>query len=488
MASAPTRERAPRPAPDRESAPPAAALGPLPVRDLPEPPPLRKLIGPSVVLVGVGIASGEYVLFPFIASQTGLVFLWAAVVGVLTQFFINMEVERYTLATGETAITGFQRLWKPLGLVMVACAILPNVWPGWATSAATIATFVFGGNATTIAVVALLVIGVILTASPVVYRTVEKLEFIKVAAVLVFLAIAVVAAISADTWRSLDEPVQGFGTFPDSLEVAVLIGAFAYAGAGGTNNLVVSNWIRDKGFGMGAFAPRVVSPITGKEEAAAEGAARFEPTDENLGRWRRWWRAANLEQFVSFFLIGTVTICLFSMLAFETVFAREGLGEADSGNFDFIEIEGGVLKDTVGPWFGTMFWLIGTVGLFGAALGILDYVSRLVADVLKVGYLERSSRWTESRLYFACAWGMIAVGVAILLAGLDQPLVLVVIAASLSGVVMFVYSGLLIWINRRFLPGPIKIRGFRLAALIWAFGFFGVFSVILVKTEFAELL
>jgi hypothetical protein len=28
-----------------------------------------------------------------------------------------MEVERYTLATSETAVTGFQRLWKPLGLV-----------------------------------------------------------------------------------------------------------------------------------------------------------------------------------------------------------------------------------------------------------------------------------------------------------------------------------------------------------------------------------
>jgi hypothetical protein len=146
------------------------------------------------------------------------------------------------------------------------------------------------------------------------------------------------------------------------------------------------------------------------------------------------------------------------------------------------------LSETVGPWFGTMFWLIGAVGLFGAALGILDYVSRLVADVLRVGYLERSSRWTESRLYFACAWGMIAVGVGILLAGLDQRLVLVVIAASLSGVVMFIYSGLLIWINRRFLPGPSKIRGLRLAALIWAFGFFGVFSVILVKSEFADLL
>ena len=37
-------------------------------RDLPEPPPLRRLLGPSVILIGVGIASGEYILFPFIAS------------------------------------------------------------------------------------------------------------------------------------------------------------------------------------------------------------------------------------------------------------------------------------------------------------------------------------------------------------------------------------------------------------------------------------
>jgi hypothetical protein len=36
----------------------------------------------------------------------------------LTQFFINMEIERYTLATGETAITGFSRFWKPWGPVM----------------------------------------------------------------------------------------------------------------------------------------------------------------------------------------------------------------------------------------------------------------------------------------------------------------------------------------------------------------------------------
>ena len=62
---------------------PEAPSGEPEVRDLPEPEALRRLIGPSVILVGVGIASGEYILYPYIAAQAGLVFLWAAVVGVL---------------------------------------------------------------------------------------------------------------------------------------------------------------------------------------------------------------------------------------------------------------------------------------------------------------------------------------------------------------------------------------------------------------------
>ena len=85
-------------------------LGPPKVADLPEPPSgWLKIIGPGIVGAGVGLASGEFILWPYIASQVGLVFLWGAVVGVMTQWFLNMEIERYTLATGETALTGFSR-------------------------------------------------------------------------------------------------------------------------------------------------------------------------------------------------------------------------------------------------------------------------------------------------------------------------------------------------------------------------------------------
>ena len=467
---------------------PDAGIGKVEERELPPAPPLGKMIGPGVILVGVGIASGEYILYPYIASQVGLAFLWAAVVGLLTQFFINMEVERYTLATGETAITGFQRLWKPLGLVMVVCALLPNIWPAWATSASTATLFLFGGeeeSARWIAIPAMLAIGIALSASPVVYQTIEKTEFVKVGLVLVFLVVALAAAVTGEAYGELDQVATKVGTFPGELDFAVLLGALAFAGAGGTNNLVVSNWIRDKGYGMGKYAPRIVSPISGEEEAAPSGQGYvFRPDHRNMARWRDWWRKANIEQLVTFVLIGGVTIIVFSLVARATVFGQS----FEEANFDFIKAEGESLKDTVGPWFGTLFWLIGAIALFAAALGIIDYVSRLVADVLIVGYFQDSERWTESKLYFLVVWGIIGFGVVILLAGFDQPLTLVVLAACLSGIVMFIYSGLLIAINRKFMPAPLKIRGYRLGALVFAFLLFGVLSVIVVIDQFGELL
>jgi hypothetical protein len=462
---------------------PEASIGRVEERELPQAPPLRRIVGPSVILVGVGIASGEYILFPYIASQVGLVFLWAAFVGLLTQFFINMEIERYTLATGETAVTGFQRLWKPLGLLMVACAIVPNIWPAWATSAATITTFLIGGgNANAIAIGAMVLIGIALSASPVVYQTIEKFEFVKVALVLVFLVVALTTAVTAGAFGELDKTVTSFGSFTGGqLELAVLLGALAYAGAGGTNNLVVSNWIRDKGYGMGSYAPRVVSPITGEEEAAPSGRGFWFRVDaKSMERWNEWWRKANIEQFVSFFMIGLLTIVVFSLIAYSTVYGNPAVKDSD---FDFIQIEGNALKAATGEWFGTLFWVIGAISLFGAALGIIDYVSRLVADVLRVGYLRESKRWTESKLYFCVVWFLIACGTGILLSGFDQPLSLVVIAAALSGGVMFIYSLLLLVINRRFLPDQLKVRGLRMLVLLWAAGLFGVMSVLVVINE-----
>jgi hypothetical protein len=457
------------------------------VRDLPDPPrDWWRIVGPGVVAAGVGLASGEFILWPYIASQVGLVFLWGAMLGVITQFFLNMEIERYTLATGETALTGFNRFWKHWGLVFAVMVYFANLWPGWAMSAATIATYLFGGNARLLAILALLVIGVSLTFAPVVYVALERLIFLKVAAVGALVIVALAVAIDAETWRALSAGLTSAGRVPTELGFALLLGAVTFAGAGGGQNLCQSNWIRDKGFGMGRYVPRLVSPVTGVEEA---GAARtvcgyiFEPTVDNLARWRRWWRFANVEQALTFTLVTIVTICLTSMLAHSTLFGEPGL----PASIAFLEIEGRRLQSMVGGWFGILFWAVGAFSLFASSMGITDYTSRLAADVLKCTYL-RASPVSESRLYFWLVWGLVAIGCGILLLGVDQPLVLLVISASTGGTMMFLYSILLIVLNRNALPDPIKVRSPRVAALVWSTGFFGVLAALTIWQQVQRLL
>jgi hypothetical protein len=69
----------------------------------------------------------------------------------------------------------------------------------------------------------------------------------------------------------------------------------------------------------------------------------------------------------------------------------------------------------------------------------------------------------------------------VLLAGLTQPLVLLVISACTAGTMMFIYSGLLWWMNSHALPQAIRITTWRAAVLLFAFlafGFLAVFTVI----------
>jgi hypothetical protein len=476
MTSSPIRQLADPPRP--------AASCPV-VRDLPDPPRnLWRIVGPGVVGAGVGLGSGEFILWPYIASQVGLVFLWGAMIGVITQFFLNMEIERYTLATGQTALSGFNRFWRHWGLVFAILVYFANLWPGWAMSAATLATYIFGGDPVVIAVVGLLVMGTALTLAPVVYVALERLIFVKIAAVSTLVILAIVLAISADSWRALPAGFTTEARLPLELGFAMVLGAIAFAGAGGGQNLCQSNWIRDKGFGMGKYVPRLVSPVTGVEEAtAAAPDFIFEPNAANMARWRRWWRFANVEQLSTFVAMTVLTICLTSMLAHSTLFGQPGL-PTDVG---FLLIEGQRLQTIVAGWFGILFWGIGAFSLFAVAMGIIDYASRLAADVIKTTYL-RESRLSESRIYFRLVWGLVALGIIILLAGFDQPLVLLLISACSGGATMFLYSYLLIQLNRRVLPAAIAVRSYRLAALVWSTAFFGVLSALTIWQQLQRLL
>jgi hypothetical protein len=459
---------------------PSRVLPAIGSQDLPEPIPLGKLVGASVVILATALGSGELIIWPYITTQIGIAFLWLAAVGFFMQFVINMEIERYTLATGETAVTGFTRFWKPWGIIFVLGAVLPNAFPGWATGGATLFTYLFGfGDPAIIATIVLIATALALTLSPVVYQALEKIQMVLVGIIMVFLIVGIFVATEASAWASIVTEMPGsVPRVPGAiaaLGAATFLGAVAFAGAGGANNLTQSNYIRDKGLGMGSRMPKVVSPITGEEQAAPSLGYTFPVTNENMRRWRGWWKVANQEHFITFFCLGLLTLIMLSVLVWSTVGQRT-IGE----DLEFLNTEAQILGNEVGGWFQSFFLFAGMVVLFSTSIGIMDYVSRLSASELKVSFFGESEVITESRIYFVFAWVIAIAGSLILLAGLEAPLVLLIIAASGGGVVMFFYSGMLILLNTRVLPDPIKLRGWRLIVMWITFLIFAVLSIYLV--------
>ena len=200
-----------------------------------------------------------------------------------------------------------------------------------------------------------------------------------------------------------------------------------------------------------------------------------------MRRWHGWWKVANREHFITFFVIGCSLLIALSVLVWSTVGLQPNIGE----DLVFIEDEATALGNVIGGWFRAFFLFAGMVVLFSTSIGIMDYVSRLSASELKISFFPGSQTITESRIYFTLAWLIALGGSLILLAGLEAPLVLLIIAASGGGVVMAFYLGLLIRLNTRVLPEPIKLRGWRLYVMWPTWLVFVVLSIYLVYYQIA---
>ena len=447
------------------------------IREIPPAAPLRRMLGPSIILAGLSVGSGEFVLWPRLVVEHGFVIFWAAWIGVTIQFFLNLEIERWTLATGESAVTGFFRLSKWFGPVFLLCATVPWIWPGWATGAAQIITWeteLDDGAVPWLAVGGLVLCGAILSLGPVVYRTVERLMAVLVTAIFVALLAIAFWLVDLPAIRELLAGAMNIGHLPEGIHLPVFLGALAFAGAGGALNLAQSNYIKDKGFGMGAHVGRITSPFTGREEAASDIGYVLRADAEGIARFRLWWRRANIEHFFSFFVLCLLSLALFCLVAHVL---RRGQGEPTEG-FGFIRDQAEALRTHWGGFAGHAFLGTGVLVLFTTELALLDGVSRVAADTLKVPFFRDDERVTSSRLYFIVLWSLIAFGATVLLVGFDQPFQLLVISAALNGFVMFLYSGLLLVLNAKTFRGPLRPHPVRLLALGVACAFFGYFSIL----------
>jgi hypothetical protein len=464
------------------------AINPLKTAVLPKALSIKNLIGPSFIVLGLGLGSGEVILWPSLSSKYGMGIIWGAIVGITFQFFMNMEIERYALAHGESVFVGLARKFRLLSFWFLISTFVPWVWPGIAASSAKIFTNLLGINGAQshyFAIALLVLIGALLTLGPVLYKTVENFQKALIALGVPSVFIITVLLARAEHWEALALGSigigNGFSFLPVGIPIASFLAALAYAGAGGNLNLAQSFYIKEKGYGMGKYAGKINSLLTGNkadQELSITGH-KFEVTEQSLNDFKKWWKNINVEHFLIFWLTGTITITLLSLLAYITT---HSVG-TQLKDIDFVLQEGRVIGQMLFPAAGVFFLIVVGLTLFGTQLTVLDATSRILSENLILGF-EKITEKHIAPTYYIVLWVQIIFGILIFLAGFTQPLELLTFSAVLNAFAMFIHVGLTLWLNLTELDKALRPAVWRICVMCLALFFYGGFSVYTIWEKF----
>ena len=444
---------------------------------------LWRLTGPGAVLVGLSIGAGELVIWPHIAAEHGASMLWAAAVGVFLQLWVNIEIGRYTVATGESAYTGLSRLWVLMGPLFIFLIVAQYLLPAWARSSGlAVKALIFGPAHPSPdwvwTAVAYAGVAAVLFGPRRIYATVEKLIMVLV----LFITLGLIyIAVQVGNLAALGEMLRGIanvGHIEPGFPIRRLFGALVFAGAGGASNLFYAYYLQDKQIGMGARIPVLTNPFRSRSEAASQTGFDYPDTEQNRRRFRDWLTFIKLDQALFFWLLNTLTMFLFIFGAL-TVLHPQGI-VPQSGQFlwDLAEI----LSSSTGPAGRYLFLLIGAATLFSTQLTILDGLSRSIADLLRTN-VTRAAKTDASTWYARIAIGAIVSGLILSIVmesrGASE-LGFVFNAAYMGGFMMAIYVPALLWMNLRHLPrsarpGPINVIMVGLAGIVYVS--FAVYSL-----------
>jgi hypothetical protein len=470
-----------------------SGLAPWTRAELPAPPIPRgvewlSVCGPGVIILGLSIGSGEFLLGPAVFVRYGLALLWVSTVAIVLQTIFNMEVMRYTLATGEPIFTGFMRTRPSATMWAVIYAVLYLLQFGWPAFAGTAAGAVFflvarrlpaasdAGVIYVIGVALFLSCAVILSFGRRIARTLEVLNWVLVTTTLGGFLIGAVLFVPMERWLEGLAGLIGFSTatrefrfISEDVNLALLAALVAYSGAGGVANLVLSNWARDKGYGMGGRAGYISAAVGGESVRVAHTGFVFDDTTDARGRWRGWWRIVRADQ-CGIFAVGALLGMLFPALLYVTFLpggsSIEGLGISAALAASVGEREGALMAGAVA--------VLGAWILFKTQLDNFEGMTRAITDILWTGSVRlRQSNGDIRKVYYTVMtllviWGVIALRLA-------QPFVLLVVGANVAGVVFVIASLHVLYVNTRLLPPHVRPPVWRRVALVAMAVFYAFF-------------
>lgn len=458
------------------------------LKKFPDAPKLKKMIGPSFIILALGLGSGEIILWPYLVANYGLGVAWGAVLGISFQFFINMEIERYALVKGESVFVGIARFLPAAVYWFILSTFIGFGLPGIVAAAAQVLAQVFGlADFKWLAIGLLLAIGLILTLGRTIYSLMEKITKIIIFCGVPFIFVLAVYFGSPESWSALGSGLigkgEGFWFFAPGIAIATFLGAFAYSGAGGNLNLTQSIYVKEKGYGMGAYAQKIsgLFAARGRKEEIRLAGEEFELNNKNISAFKKWWRLVNLEHLLVFWLIGSISMVMLMFLAYSTTY---GLADNSKG-INFVISEGSQIAQLTHPFLGLLFLVVVGIMLFQTQLGIMDSTSRIMSENVAIAKLKKSgkAKIALSKIYYFFVWAQIAFGVTLFLFDFYEPKTLIVMGAVINAFAMLVHVILVTILNRRSLAKVFQPSLWRKIIIYIIIAFFAVFSIVVAKAQ-----
>lgn len=490
--------------------------------ELPEPKPLgwknlAGLIGPGIVMCGIQIGGGEWLFGPDVTAKYGGGLMWIATIAILTQAFYNMEAGRYALYCGEPVFTGFMRtspgptFWMGVTLVLSLSFFIPGLSTNAAVLCATLwldrpPTEADAMLVNTLAYVCLggVVLPVLIGGK--VYNTLQFVMTIKVFVVLGFCLFLGVCFVSLQSWFDVFSGFVRFGNVPTqdasgndtvtnafthflqhgtlptmALGNIAMLGAFAgYAGGGGLSNSTYSNFVRDKGWGMGSAVGAIPSAVGGRNVTLSHVGKVFALTETNMQRWRGWWKYILTDQWLVWVPGCFMGMALPALMSMQFAKNSPMFGKKIAYSQPLIAADGirhaGESIGTWAPLLWTVSLVVGLIVFLPSQMSIVDDFARRWTDILWSGSRRAQSTFKSGKvhhLYYAIlvtyvVWSIIVLSVFLKLESdarathdskaLDAANLMVTVIANLNNVALALTAFHILWINCRLLPEPLRPR------------------------------
>lgn len=394
-------------------------------------------IGPGMVLAASIVGSGELIATTTLGAQVGFAVLWIIVLSCAIKPVVQGEFGRYTIATGHTALEGFNRVPGPRsgvgwliwawafmvsltllqvggmygGVAQVLHLLVPpisvNIWVG-VCFAITLALLLGGG-----------------------YNRIERLAVVKVGLFTVLTVCAAVILLRRPDAISLADVRNGFSFGLPAAGLATAIAVFGITGVGATELVMYPYWCVEKGYAR----------FVGERDGSAAW----------VDRARGWIRVMHLDITCSLAIYTMATVAFYLLGA--GVLNRMGLVPAER---DTIAVLSNIYTQTLGDWALWLFYVGAVVTLYGTVFASTAANARLFADALRIaGWYARDDG--ASRLRWRNRFVVILSVVPVTFYWFLRAPVQMVVAGGIAQALMLpLIGGAVIYLRHTQLPDEIR--------------------------------